>query len=273
MTSYFERTQEAAAFLRQRLPATPDVAIVLGSGLGAFGESLTDAVTLPYGEIPHWPASKVIGHAGKLVAGLAKGKRVLALSGRAHFYEGHDLGTVTFAARVLGQLGIKTLIVTNAAGGINMRFGQGALMLIDDHINFMGANPLVGPNDDRFGRRFPDMSEVYSKRLRGLAEDAARAIDLPIEHGVYVAVSGPSYETPAEIRAFRTWGADAVGMSTVPEAIVARHMGIEVLGISCISNMAAGILPQPLTEEEVIETTGRVRHQFIALIEGVIERL
>ena len=273
MTSYFERTQEAAAFLRQRFPVTPDVAIVLGSGLGAFGESLADAVTLPYAEIPHWPASKVIGHAGKLVAGSAKGKRVLALSGRAHFYEGHDLGTVTFAARVLGQLGIKTLIVTNAAGGINMRFGQGALMLIDDHINFMGANPLVGPNDDRFGRRFPDMSEVYSKRLRGLAEDAARAIDLPIEHGVYVAVSGPSYETPAEIRAFRTWGADAVGMSTVPEAIVARHMGIEVLGISCISNMAAGILPQPLTEEEVIETTGRVRHQFIALIEGVVERL
>jgi purine-nucleoside phosphorylase len=190
-----------------------------------------------------------------------------------HFYEGHDLGTVTFATRVLGRLGIKTLIVTNAAGGINTRFAQGALMLIDDHINFLGTNPLIGPNEDKYGRRFPDMSEVYSKRLRGLATDAARAMNLPIEHGVYIAVTGPSYETPAEIRAFRVIGADAVGMSTIPEAITARHMGIEVLGISCISNMAAGILDQPLTEEEVIETTSRVRHSFIALLEGVIERL
>ena len=270
---YLERVDAAANFLRARLGDVPDAAIVLGSGLGAFGDSLADAVSIPYGDIPHWPASKVIGHAGKLVCGSAKGKRILALSGRAHFYEGHDLGTVTFATRVLGRLGVKTLIVTNAAGGINTRFGQGALMLIDDHINFMGTNPLVGPNDDRFGRRFPDMSEIYSRRLRGLAAEVAATIGLPIEHGVYVAVTGPSYETPAEIRAFRTWGADAVGMSTVPEAIAARHMGIEVLGISCISNMAAGILPQPLTEEEVIETTGRVRHQFIALLEGILERL
>ena len=177
------------------------------------------------------------------------------------------------ATRVLGRLGVKTLIVTNAAGGINTRFGQGALMLIDDHINFLGTNPLVGPNDERVGRRFPDMSEVYSKRLRGLATETARAMGLPIEHGVYIAVTGPSYETPAEIRAFRTLGADAVGMSTVPETICARHMGIEVLGISCISNMAAGILDQQLTEEEVIETTSRVRHSFIALLEGVLERL
>ena len=270
---YLERVDAAAAFLRGRIGDVPRVAIVLGSGLGAFGDSLTDAVSLPYGDIPHWPASRVIGHAGKLVAGSAKGTRILALSGRAHFYEGHDLGTVTFATRVLGRLGIKTLLVTNAAGGINTRFGQGALMVIDDHINLLGTNPLIGPNDDRFGRRFPDMSEIYSRRLRALADDAAAAIDLPIEHGIYIAVTGPSYETPAEIRAFRTWGADAVGMSTVPEAIVARHMGIEVLGISCISNMAAGILPQPLTEEEVIETTGRVRHQFIALLEGILERL
>jgi purine-nucleoside phosphorylase len=273
MSTPFERIDEAAAFLTDRLGGSPDVAIILGSGLGAFGESLTDATSLVYTEIPHWPASRVIGHAGKLVAGLSKGRRVLALSGRAHFYEGHDLGTVTFATRVLGRLGVKTLIVTNAAGGINMRFGQGALMLIDDHINFLGTNPLMGPNEDRFGRRFPDMSEVYSRRLRGLAAEAARAIDLPVEHGVYIAVTGPSYETPAEIRAFRTLGADAVGMSTIPEAIVARHMGIEVLGISCISNMAAGILDQPRTEEEVIETTSRVRNSFIALLEGVIERL
>jgi purine-nucleoside phosphorylase len=175
--------------------------------------------------------------------------------------------------RVLGHAGVRTVIVTNAAGGINLKFGTGALMLMDDHINFMGTNPLIGPNDDRFGRRFPDMSEIYSRRLRGIAEDAARAQGLAIEHGVYVAVTGPSYETPAEIRAFRTMGADAVGMSTVPEAIVARHMGMEVLGISCISNMAAGILPQALSEEEVIETTSRVRQSFIGLLEGVIARL
>jgi purine-nucleoside phosphorylase len=271
--TYFDRVGEAAGVLTERLGEVPAVAIVLGSGLGAFGDSLGDAVTLPYESIPHWPASRVIGHAGRLVAGRARGRRVLALSGRAHFYEGHDLRSVTFATRVLGRLGVKTLILTNAAGGINTRFGQGALMLMDDHINLLGTNPLIGPNDDRFGRRFPDMSEIYSKRLRGLATEAAAAIGLPIEHGVYIAVTGPSYETPAEIRAFRAIGADAVGMSTVPEAIVARHMGIEVLGISCISNMAAGILPQPLTEEEVIETTGRVRGQFIALLEGIIERL
>ena len=273
MNTPFDRINEAASFLKHRLGGAPEIAIVLGSGLGAFADSLTDAIAMPYTAIPHWPASRVIGHAGKLVCGMSKGHRVLALSGRVHFYEGHDLGTVTFATRVLGRCGVKTLIVTNAAGGINTRFGQGALMLIDDHINFLGTNPLIGPNEDRFGKRFPDMSEIYSKRLRGLATEAAKAIELPIEHGVYIAVTGPSYETPAEIRAFRTIGADAVGMSTVPEAITARHMGIEVLGISCISNMAAGILDQPLTEEEVIETTSRVRNSFIALLEGVIERL
>ena len=273
MNMDYDKVGEAATFLTNKLGDSPKVAIILGSGLGAFGESLQDATSMPYTDIPHWPASKVIGHAGKLVAGSAKGTRILALSGRAHFYEGHDMSTVTFAARVLGRLGVKTLIVTNAAGGINMRFGQGALMVMDDHINLLGTNPLIGPNDDRLGRRFPDMSEVYSKRLRAVADATARAMGLPIEHGVYIAVTGPSYETPAEIRAFRTLGADAVGMSTVPEAIVARHMGIEVLGISCISNMAAGILDQPLTEEEVIETTSRVRHSFIALLEGIIERL
>jgi purine-nucleoside phosphorylase len=269
----FNRIEETAEFLRERLAPIPEVAIVLGSGLGAFGDSLADAVDRSYGQIPNWPASNVIGHAGKLVAGTSGTRRVLTLSGRVHYYEGHDLGTVTFATRVLGRLGVKTLILTNAAGGINTKFGQGALMLIDDHINLQGTNPLIGPNDDRLGRRFPDMSEIYSKRLRGIANDAAKAIDLPIEHGVYIAVTGPSYETPAEIRAFRTLGADAVGMSTVAEAIVARHMGIEVLGISCISNMAAGILPQALTEEEVIETTGRVRGQFTALLEGILARL
>jgi purine-nucleoside phosphorylase len=271
--TYFDRVHEAAETLERRLGRVPDVAIVLGSGLGAFGEGLTDAAVVPYGEIPHWPASRVVGHAGKLVAGISRTRRVLALSGRVHFYEGHDFGTVTFAMRVLGHAGVRTAILTNAAGGINQRFESGALMLIDDHINLMGANPLMGPNDDRFGRRFPDMSEIYSRRMQSLAREAGAAAGVPLQSGVYIAVTGPSYETPAEIRAFRTLGADAVGMSTVPEAIVARHMGIEVLGISCISNMAAGILPQPLTEEEVIETTSRVRASFIALLEGIIDRL
>jgi purine-nucleoside phosphorylase len=269
----FDRVEAAAEYLRKRIGAPADVAVVLGSGLGAFGESLSDAVILPYEQIPGWPASRVIGHAGKLVSGLAKGRRVLALSGRVHFYEGHSLEVVTFATRVIGRLGVRALLLTNAAGGINTRFGRGALMVIDDHINLLGTNPLIGPNEDRYGLRFPDMSEVYSRRLRQMADEAARAMNLPIEHGVYIAVTGPSYETPAEIRAFRTLGADAVGMSTVPEAIVARHMGMEVLGISCISNMAAGILPQPLTAEEVIETTGRVRGQFIGLIEGILDRI
>ena len=271
--SYFDAVSAAASLLRDRIGPVPEVAIILGSGLGAFADRLADAVALKYEDIPHWPPSRVVGHAGRLVAGTSRGRRVLVLSGRAHFYEGHAMPAVTFPARVLGRLGIRTLIVTNAAGGINLRFEQGALMLMDDHINLLGTNPLIGANDDRFGRRFPDMSEVYSKRLRGLATDAANALGQKLEHGVYVAVTGPSYETPAEIRAFRTLGADAVGMSTVPEAIVARHMGIEVLGISCISNMAAGILPQALTEEEVIETTGRVREQFIALLEGILDRL
>ena len=249
------------------------MAVVLGSGLGAFADGLAEPVAISYRDIPHWPSAGVVGHAGRLVMGTCGGRSVLALSGRAHFYEGHHLSVVTFGARVLGRLGVKTLIVTNAAGGINTAFDQGALMLIDDHINLMGSNPLIGGNDDRFGRRFPDMSEVYSRRLRELASAAAAARGVALDHGVYAAVTGPSYETPAEIRAFRTLGADAVGMSTVPEAIVARHMGLEVLGISCISNMAAGILPQSLSEEEVIETTGRVRDRFVALLEGILERL
>jgi purine-nucleoside phosphorylase len=269
----FDRAGEAASVIQARLGTVPEVAVVLGTGLGGFAESLADASSVPYADIPHWPASGVVGHAGRLGAGRVATTRVLVLSGRVHLYEGHDVQTATFGIRVLGRLGVKTLILTNAAGGINTAFTQGALMVMDDHINLLGANPLTGPNDARLGRRFPDMSEVYSARLRGLADDAARAAGLEIEHGVYVAVPGPSYETPAEIRAFRTLGADAVGMSTVPEALVARHMGLEVLGVSCISNMAAGILPQPLSEEEVIRTTARVRDQFVALLGGVIVRL
>jgi purine-nucleoside phosphorylase len=269
---YFELVDQAAKYVAGRIDGVPEVAIVLGSGLGKFGDGIASSTAIPYGDIPNWPPSRVVGHAGKLVAGTVKGRRVLTLSGRVHFYEGHPLETVTFAMRVLGRLGVKAVILTNAAGGINTAFSSGALMLITDHINLQGTNPLIGPNDDRFGRRFPDMSEIYSRRLRGVAAEAGKALGLHIEQGVYVAVTGPSYETPAEIRAFRVLGADAVGMSTAPEAIVARHMGLEVLGISCISNMAAGVLPQLLTEEEVMETTSRVSREFIALLEGVVER-
>ena len=270
---YFDRVTEAAEWLRSHGCDGTDVAIVLGSGLGAFADGLADAMTADYGQIPHWPTAHVIGHTGRLVCGTIKRRRVIALAGRVHYYEGHDLRTVTFAVRALGTLGVKTLILTNAAGGINTSFSKGALMVIDDHINLFGTNPLMGPNESRFGPRFPDMTEVYSKRLRLLADATAKDLELPIEHGVYIAVHGPSYETPAEIRAFRTLGADAVGMSTVPEAIVARHMGLEVLGISCISNMAAGVLPHPLHHDEVMETTRRVRVQFSALLEGIVERL
>lgn len=268
---YFDRVERAALALRGA--GTPDVAIVLGSGLGDFAEALTDAVTTPYAEIPHWPPSAVIGHAGKLVVGRMAGRRVAALAGRVHYYEGHDLRTVTFATRVLGRLGVKVLILTNAAGGINVAFGPGTLMAIDDHINLLGSNPLVGPNEDRFGVRFPDMTEVYSKRLRAAADAAAAARGLGLAHGIYAAVHGPSYETPAEIRYLRTIGADAVGMSTVPEAIVARHMGMEVLGISCITNPAAGVLPAPLHHDEVMEVARRVRGAFSSLLEGTVERL
>ncbi len=271
--SAFDHATETADWLRLKNGGGADVAVVLGSGLGDFADHLGGAVTIPYGDIPHWPESRVMGHAGKLVAGTLAGKKVLALSGRVHVYEGHDLQTVTFAIRALGRLGVQRLILTNAAGGISPNCARGALMVIDDHINLLGNNPLVGPNDDRFGLRFPDMTYVYSPRLRAIADDTARAIGVPIQHGVYIAVLGPSYETPAEIRAFRTLGADAVGMSTVPEAIAARHMGIEVLGISCITNAAAGVFPEPLHHSEVIETTQQVKGQFIALLEGIIGRL
>jgi purine-nucleoside phosphorylase len=270
---YYQRVDHAADLLRPRIGTAPDVAIVLGSGLGDFAEGLTDAMTTAYAEIPNWPASAVIGHAGKLVVGTLSGKKVAALSGRAHFYEGHDLRTVTFATRVLGLIGVKRLILTNAAGGINIAFKPGTLMVIDDHINLLGSSPLIGPNEDRFGQRFPDMTEVYSRRLRGIADDAARAKSVAIAHGVYVALHGPSYETPAEIRFLRTIGADAVGMSTVPEALVARHMDMEVLGISCITNPAAGVLPEPLRHDEVMEVARRVKGEFSALLEGIVERL
>lgn len=270
---YYEHVSEAADALRARVGPLPPIAIVLGSGLGDFASALGDATTVPYLDLPHWPASRVIGHDGKLVVGTTRGTRIAALAGRCHLYEGHDARTVTFPVRVLGMLGVKTLIVTNAAGGINTGFSQGALMVIDDHINLMGTNPLVGPNEDRFGPRFPDMTEIYSARLRAVADTAGKANGLLLPHGIYIALLGPSYETPAEIRYLRTIGGDAVGMSTVPEALVARHMGMDVLGISCITNMAAGVLARPLDHAEVMETARRVRGQFIALLEGIVERL
>ena len=273
MSDEYGRVQAAAAFVRERIPAAPGIAIVLGSGLGDFASRAADPVVLPYESVPGWPRATVIGHAGKLVVGTVRGKTVAVLSGRAHFYEGHPMANVVFATRVMGALGVKTLLLTNAAGGINTSFSQGALMVIDDHINLVGTNPLVGPNDERFGPRFPDMTEVYSKRLRAVADRAAERNSLQLAHGIYVGLHGPSYETPAEIRYLRAIGADAVGMSTVAEAIAARHMGLEVLGISCITNMASGVLPQPLNHAEVMETAQRVRGAFIALLEDIIAAL
>jgi purine-nucleoside phosphorylase len=270
MTDEYSSVQAAAAFVRERAPATPDIAIVLGSGLGDFASHVADPVVIPYEAIPGWPRSTVVGHAGKLVVGQVRGRRVAVLAGRAHFYEGHPMETVVFATRVVAMLGVKTLLLTNAAGGINTSFSEGVLMVIDDHLNLMGTNPLVGPNEDRFGPRFPDMTEVYAKRLRAVADRAAAKNGLAIAHGIYAGLHGPSYETPAEIRYLRTIGADAVGMSTVAEAIVARHMGMEVLGISCITNMAAGVLPQPLNHAEVMATAQRVRGAFIALLEEIV---
>jgi purine-nucleoside phosphorylase len=271
--THYDQVAEAAKAVLNAIDTVPEIAIILGSGLGAFAGSLGDQVPMPYDGLPHWPVSTVIGHEGRLVVGTVKGRTIAALAGRCHVYEGHDLRTVTFAVRVLHLIGVKTLILTNAAGGINTQFSSGALMVIDDHINLLGGNPLVGANDDRFGPRFPDMTEVYSARLRAIADESGRAVGLSLPHGIYASLLGPSYETPAEIRYLRTIGADAVGMSTVPEAIVARHMGMDVLGISCITNMAAGVLPQPLDHAEVMETAHRVRGQFIALLEEIIARI
>lgn len=280
---YYDRIKAAADAVRSRIEKVPDVAIVLGSGLGRFADSLeTGSVAIPYEALPHWPIPRAIGHAGKLVVGVAgvpcavsgyEGRLVAALSGRSHLYEGYDAQTVAFGVRVMGVLGVKALILTNAAGGVNTAFSQGALMVIDDHINLTSANPLVGPNDERLGPRFPDMTDTYSPRLRAIADDVGAAMGTRLPHGIYAALLGPSYETPAEIRYLRAIGADAVGMSTVPEAIAARHMGLEVLGISCITNMAAGVLPGRLDHSEVMETARRVHAQFIALIEGIIARI
>lgn len=274
MSDLLTALDAAVSVLRQRIGDAPDVAVVLGSGLGDFATTLIDAITLPYADIPGWPSSAVVGHAGTLVVGRhASGARVAALSGRAHLYEGHQVSRAVFGVRAVVRWGVPRVVLTNAAGGINTAFTQGALMLIDDHINMLGTNPLVGPNVDELGVRFPDMTYVYDRDLRARALEAAAAVGVPLQRGVYLATLGPSYETPAEIRAFRTLGADAVGMSTVPEAIAARHMGAAVAGISCITNPAAGVVDEPLNHDDVMNTAARVRGQFIALLDAFIARM
>jgi purine-nucleoside phosphorylase len=265
---------EAVAYVRSRSQLAPRVGIVLGSGLGDVVEAIDAETTIPYSEIPGGKASTVWGHSGKLILGHTASKvPVAVLSGRMHFYEGHEMPEVMLLARVVARLGIQTLIVTNAAGGINTSYTPGDLMLISDHINMSGVNPLRGPNLDELGPRFPDMSDSYPVGLRNLAREVAAAQNLKVQEGVYLFLSGPTYETPAEIRAFRVLGADAVGMSTVPEVIAMAHMNIPVLGISCITNMAAGILPQKLTHQEVMDTTARVQKEFTGLVLGILSRL
>ncbi|MGA8740183.1 MAG: purine-nucleoside phosphorylase [Terracidiphilus sp.] len=273
--SYFDDVSEAAQFLRAKLGRLrPRLGIVLGSGLGAAANAVHDPVIVPYESIPHFPKSTVEGHSGRLVAGTLGGTPVVVMQGRVHFYEGYSPQDVTFPMRVMGALGIRAVILTNAAGGIVEGYKIGQLVLIADHINLMGWNPLVGPNEPRFsfnrpngGLRFFDMSDAYSKRLRQVAIQATEMEGQTLEEGVYLAVSGPSFETPAEIRAFRTMGATLVGMSTVPETIVARHMGIEVLGISCVTNLAAGLSPTPLSHTEVFEAGKQVERKLAELLE------
>ena len=266
----FERATAAAAYIRTRSRLEPAIGIILGSGLGAFAEQVADATAIPFTGIPHFPKSTVPGHSGRLVVGTLDGVPVAVMQGRVHAYEGYSPEEVTFPVRVLGLLGVKTLVVTNAAGGIRLDMKQGDLVLLSDHINFTGRNPIAGENDERFGPRFFDMTEAYSLRLRKLAAKAAECEGLSLAEGVYLCVLGPSFETPAEIRAFRVMGADLVGMSTVQEVIVARQMGIEIVGISCVTNLAAGIQPEPLSHEEVMETGHRVAAQFTKLLTALI---
>ena len=271
--SEFERSQRAAEYILSKTKLRPKLALVLGSGLGAFADEFAGAVRIPYAKIPGFRSSTVEGHAGTLVIGKVGDVAVAAMQGRVHFYEGYSAKEVVFPMRVFRQLGIGAAILTNAAGAINMTYDQGALVVIRDHINMQGTNPLIGPNDKRFGPRFPDMTNAYTKAFREIALAEAKRLGIKVHEGVYAAMSGPSYETPAEIRYLKTIAADLVGMSTVPEVIVARHMGIRVLGISCVTNMAAGLLDREIDHAEVMETGERVRSQFIALLRAVIPRV
>ena len=265
--------QAAIDYIRSKTSCEPRVAVVLGSGLGAFAEKLSHRVEIPYPEIPGWPTSTAIGDAGKLVFGDLDGLEMAVMAGRSHLYEGYTPAQVTMGVRVLHRLGVRSIIFTNAAGGINLSYSQGALVLISDHINLQGSNPLMGPNDDSAGPRFPDMTDAYSAAYRAVAHQVGGELGIALSEGVYAALTGPSYETPAEIRYLRTIGADLVGMSTVPEVIVANHLGMRVLAISCVTNMAAGILPQKINHEEVLETGRRVRDTLVAFLKAVAVRL
>jgi purine-nucleoside phosphorylase len=273
MTDTFALADSAAQLILNRTALRPKIGLVLGSGLGAFADSLTGATRVPYAEIPSFPQSTAIGHAGQMVLGNAGNVPVAAMQGRVHLYEGYSPQEVTFPIRVFRRMGVRAVILTNAAGGINLGYSQGALVVIRDHINLQGANPLAGPNDDRFGVRFPDMTQAYAKDYRQIARQEAAKLNIPQHEGVYAALLGPSYETPAEIEYLRRIGADLVGMSTVAEVIAARHMGMDVLAISCVTNMAAGILDQPLSHAEVMETGERVKTTFEALLRAVLPRI
>jgi purine-nucleoside phosphorylase len=273
MTDFFSHADAAAQLILRRTALRPKIGLVLGSGLGAFADSLTDAARVPYAEIPAFPQSTAIGHAGRMVVGNAGGVPVAAMQGRVHLYEGYSAQEITFPIRVFGRMGIRAVILTNAAGGIDLSYSQGALVLIRDHINLQGTNPLVGPNDDRFGVRFPDMTHAYAREYRAIAREEAKRLNIPLHEGVYAALLGPSYETPAEIEYLRRTGADLVGMSTVAEVIAARHMGMKVLAISCVTNMAAGIVDKPLSHAEVMETGERVKSTFEALLRAVLPRI
>ena len=268
-----EKIDEAVRYIRSRSTLQPEIGVILGSGLGDVVEAVEIETAIPYSEIPGAKASTVLGHQGRMIFGRANGRNVVVMQGRVHYYEGYEMHEVMFLSRVIGRLGIRQLVVTNAAGGVNTSYVAGDLMLISDHINLMGINPLRGPNVEALGVRFPDMTEAYPESLRAIARAVAKEIGIEVKEGVYLALSGPTYETPAEIRAFRVLGADAVGMSTVPEVIAMGHMNIPVLGISCITNMAAGILKQKLTHQEVIDTTTRVQKQFTDLVLGILKKL
>lgn len=270
MTDQFTLADNAAQIISQRAPLRPKIGLVLGSGLGGFADSLTDETNIPYSEIPSFPQSTAIGHAGRMVIGNAGQVPVAAMQGRVHQYEGYSAQEVAFPIRVFARMGIKAVILTNASGGINREYSQGALVLIRDHINLQGTNPLVGPNDERFGVRFPDMTFTYSCEYREIAREEAAKLGIMLHEGIYAALLGPSYETPAEIEHLRRIGADLVGMSTVAEVVAARHMGLDVLAISCVTNMAAGILDQPLSHAEVMETGERVRGTFERLLKAVL---
>ena len=262
----------AAEYLRRATEMKPRVGVILGSGLGAFADELAGSCSIPYEQIPGWPASTAVGHAGRLVIGKLGDTELAVMSGRAHLYEGLPMEKVVFGVRALGRFGVRMLVFTNAAGGINPAYRQGALVLISDHINLMGQNPLAGPNEDALGPRFPDMSEAYPARLRRLAKEVAAGLAIELREGVYAGLLGPSYETPAEIRYLRTIGADLVGMSTVPEVIAANHMGISCLALSCVTNMAAGILPKKISHEEVLETGAAVRDTLVRFLKAILPR-